>query len=208
MSTTTTTTPTAARKARTGDRAAVATALAAAFHADPVFRWLTPDDDRRRRILPAFFDLAIDVFRRHDHIWCVGDDGGVAGGALWSPAGVAPMDEVDGDRFVGGCVELAGPDAGRWEDVIALLDENHPHHADHDYLWLLGVQPNLQGQGLGTALIRAEVHRADQHGVPAYLEATSPDNRRLYERHGFVVTGELSILGGPPVWPMWREPQP
>jgi ribosomal protein S18 acetylase RimI-like enzyme len=206
MSTTTTTTPTAARKARTGDRAAVATALAAAFHADPVFRWLTPDDDRRRRILPAFFDLAIDVFRRHDHIWCVGDDGGVAGGALWSPAGVAPMDEVDGDRFVGGCVELAGPDAGRWEDVIALLDENHPHHADHDYLWLLGVVPDRQGRGHGSAMLRAVLDRGDRDGVPAYLEATSRENVRLYERHGFRVTGELAVTGAPSLWAMWREP--
>ena len=122
MSTTTSTTVGAlARKARTGDHAAIATALAAAFHADPVFRWLTPDDEQRRHILPTFFDLAIDIFRRHDDIWCIGEDGGVAGGAIWSPAGVDPMDEADGERFVSRCAELAGPEASRWEDVIALL---------------------------------------------------------------------------------------
>jgi ribosomal protein S18 acetylase RimI-like enzyme len=207
MSTTTSTTVGAlARKARTGDHAAIATALAAAFHADPVFRWLTPDDEQRRHILPTFFDLAIDIFRRHDDIWCIGEDGGVAGGAIWSPAGVDPMDEADGERFVSRCAELAGPEASRWEDVIALLDENHPHHADHDYLWLLGVMPDQQGQGHGNAMLRAVLDQGDRDGVPAYLEATSRENVRLYERHGFRVTGELAVTGGPSLWAMWREP--
>jgi len=193
-----------ARKARKTDRAAVAAALAAAFQDDPVFRWLTPDDTRRNRILPPFFDLAIDLFATHDDTWCVGPP--VVGGAIWSPAGVEPMDETAGERFAQRCAELAGPDIGRWEEIIALLDENHPHHTDHDYLWLLGVVPAWQGHGYGSALLRAVLDRADRTGVPAYLEATSSDNRRLYERHGFQVTAELAVAGGPSLWAMWREP--
>lgn len=42
--------------------------------------------------------------------------------------------------------------------------------------------------------------------MTAYLEATSPLNRRLYERHGFEVTGEIQLPNGPAMWPMWREP--
>ena len=200
----TTSTTLLARKARATDRAAVAAAMAVAFQDDPVFRWLTPDDEHRRRILPAFFDLAIDVFAKHDEIWCVGQD--VVGGAIWSPAGVEPMDEADGERFASRCAELAGADAGRWEEVIALLDANHPHHAEHDYLWLLGVVPAQQGRGHGSGMLRAVLERSDRAGLPAYLEATSLDNRRLYERHGFQVTGELAIAGAPSLWAMWREP--
>lgn len=29
---------------------------------------------------------------------------------------------------------------------------------------------------------------------------------RLYERHGFEVTGEYGPAGGPSLWSMWREP--
>lgn len=171
----------------------------------PVFRWMSPDDDHRRSILPAFFELATGMFARHDELWCV--DHPIGGGAIWSPAGVEPMSDDDGALFEARTAEITGPDADRWFEVIALLDGNHPHHTDHDYLWLLGVHPDLQGRGLGSAMIRAVLDRADREGVPAYLEATSRGNRRLYERHGFVVAGELSIVGGPPVWPMWREPQ-
>ena len=38
----------------------------------------------------------------------------------------------------------------------------------------------------------------------AYLEATSEQNRRLYERHGFVATAELRLPDGPSLWAMWR----
>ena len=44
--------------------------------------------------------------------------------------------------------------------------------------------------------------------MPAYLEATSEDNRRLYERHGFVIVDELAVAGSPPLWAMWRQPRP
>jgi hypothetical protein len=43
--------------------------------------------------------------------------------------------------------------------------------------------------------------------VPAYLEASTPRNRALYERHGFTVTEEFVLgKGSPPLWRMWREP--
>jgi hypothetical protein len=62
---TTTITQTVARKARPADRAAMVAAMAAAFQDDPVFRWMSPDDDHRRRILPDFFNLAKGIFARH-----------------------------------------------------------------------------------------------------------------------------------------------
>jgi len=189
------------RKARASDRPAISAVMAEAFFDDPVFRWLTPDDGDRRRVLPAFFELATTIFAKHDETWCVGDD--VGGAAIWAPAGVEPMSEAEGEAFATRCVELAGPYADRWAEFVALLDHNHPHHAEHAYLWFLAVRPAWQERGHGSALLRAVLDRA---GTPAYLDATSPDNRRLYERHGFRVIGELAVAGGPPVWQMWREP--
>jgi len=51
------------------------------------------------------------------------------------------------------------------------------------------------------------LQRADADELPAYHEATSPRNRVLYERHGYVSLGELVLpVGGPTVWRMWRDP--
>jgi GNAT superfamily N-acetyltransferase len=198
--------PAIARKSGVRDRDGVVAALAEAFHDDPVFRWASPHDERRRAILPDFFALAVDAFAQHDQTWCTGD--GVWGAAVWAPPGVEPMTEADGAEFVTRCTDLAGPDAARWLELISLFEEHHPRHSDHHYLWFLGVRPARQGRGYGSALLRAVLDDADRTGAPAYLEATSADNCRLYRRHGFRVIGELGAPGGPPVWAMWREPSP
>jgi len=59
-------------------------------------------------------------------------------------------------------------------------------HGPYTYLAFLGVEPGQQGRGLGGALLRHLMARADAEGVHMYLAATSEDNRRLYARHGFV----------------------
>ena len=39
------------------------------------------------------------------------------------------------------------------------------------------------------------------------LEATSERNKQFYIRHGFEATGEITLTGGPTMWPMWRLPR-
>ena len=70
----------------------------------------------------------------------------------------------------------------------------------------MAVDPTAQGQGIGSALLAAVLERADRDGFPAYLEASCPENQRLYERHGFVTVGELNVSDCPALYPMWRPP--
>jgi len=68
----------------------------------------------------------------------------------------------------------------------------------------MGVDLPFVGLGLGSALLRHAVARADEGGAPCYLESTSPLNRRLYERHGFEQIGEIQFGSSPSMWPMLR----
>jgi len=86
---------------------------------------------------------------------------------------------------------------------MELLSETHPHEPCW-YLNFIGVAPDHQGRERGSALLRAALDRADRDGVRAYLGATSEQNRRLYEGHGFVATAELRLPDGPSLWAMWR----
>jgi ribosomal protein S18 acetylase RimI-like enzyme len=61
------------------------------------------------------------------------------------------------------------------------------------YLGHLGVSPSLRGKGLGSALVdHLLAVRPAGAGGPVILDvaATNPDAQRLYQRLGFVVTGE------------------
>jgi GNAT superfamily N-acetyltransferase len=95
--------------------------------------------------------------------------------------------------------------ARRWASVHRELERVHPLEP-HWYLSLLGVDPPHQGRGAGRALLRSFLRRVDAEAAPGYLETDRAENLPLYEREGFEVAGELSVLGAR-VWRMWRTPR-
>jgi ribosomal protein S18 acetylase RimI-like enzyme len=175
---------------------AVAT-LTAAFCADPVIRWVFADAHAYLRAFPELArTMAGDAFAAGTAE--VGS--GYAGVALW----LSP-DALSDDDALGSLLQ-SSIDEARVEAVFALLAQMIDHHPTEPawYLPFVGVDPALQGLGIGTGLVGAGLARADADGLPAYLEASAPRNRALYERLGFVVVGEIRAADSPPLWPMLR----
>jgi predicted N-acetyltransferase YhbS len=81
-------------------------------------------------------------------------------------------------------------------------DAQHPV-APHSHLGPLAVDAHLQGQGLGSVLLREYCRRVDEAGQAAYLETDRAENVRFYAREGFEVIAEARVLGVPN-WFMWR----
>jgi GNAT superfamily N-acetyltransferase len=151
--------------------------------------------------MAAFTDLVLAEGRVD-----VTEDG--SGCALWLPM---PADAHADDSGEDGPARLRAavdPDNERVELIGRLTQDIHPTGRAHEYLWMIGVTPKRQGEGLGTALVRHVLDRCDHEGLPAYLEASSTRSRALYERLGFEPTGApLALPDGPHMWPMWREPR-
>lgn len=91
--------------------------------------------------------------------------------------------------------------------LLDLVERSHPTEP-HWYLAVLGVDPRHQGRGLGRALVQPVLDQCDRAVLPAYLETQKPENLPFHERFGFRVTDEISVPGSPPVWLMWRDPDP
>jgi ribosomal-protein-alanine N-acetyltransferase len=55
----------------------------------------------------------------------------------------------------------------------------------------IGVSPEFQGRGIGTALLAALLARADELFAPVFLEVRTDNTAAisLYERHGFTRIG-------------------
>ena len=190
--------------ATTVDVSTIASVLAQAFQDDPVFAWSIPDPDRRRAHLPGVFAAFTELYLPYEETYLT-EDG--AGAALWAPAGVDPFDGEAGEAFGQRMAELLDEDdAERCATVGEVFGAHHPAQP-WVYLQLIGVAPDHQRRGVGSRLLAPVLARCDATGTPAYLEAGTVDNRRLYERHGFDTVGEISLPdGGPLVWRMWREP--
>lgn len=193
-----------ARKATGQDLPTAIETLTAAFFEDPVFSWWMPDPQRRQQLLPTCFDVIVDVYHPYDEIYTT--DPIPVATAVWAPPDGQPTGD-EAEEVVASLAEAAEETAERLLYALQLMDQVHPQRP-HAYLFLLATRPPWQGRGLGSALLREVLQRCDQEGIPAYLEATSLDNQRLYRRHGFEVTGEIILPDGPSLWPMWREPSP
>ena len=65
--------------------------------------------------------------------------------------------------------------------------------ASHWYHSARGVEPDRQGEGIGSAHLAPVLAEADASAVPCYLETAVGRNVLLYERHGFDVVEELVL---------------
>lgn len=78
----------------------------------------------------------------------------------------------------------------------------------HWYLSAIGVDPERQREGLGSALVHAGIGRADRDNAPIYLETQTKSNVAFYQHLGFEVVGETLATGlDLPVWSMTRNPR-
>lgn len=190
-----------ARKATVDDVDRLKVALAEAFVDDPIFSWLMPNEESRLTRLRRFFEIELRrLVLPRGHAWTSSDLTGTAlslpPGAWSTPPRVALSQ--------GACF---GMRLHRPAGLLALVEWRHlrkPHY----YFPYIGVTPEAQGQGLGSRLMRPTLERCDEHGLPAYLEASSECNAVLYERLGFRLESELRFAGSPPLRLMIRPPHP
>jgi ribosomal protein S18 acetylase RimI-like enzyme len=182
----------------TDERRALAT-VTMAFSNDPIARWFLPDADRYLtywpQVLRSFGGAALGQGTADS----INDYSGVA---LWLPPGIAPDEEA-----IGPVIDEGVPHGSR-EEAFEFMERMSQFHLTepHWYLPFIGVDVTKQGRGYGSALLRHALKRCDADRTPAYLDATTPASKQLYERHGFTELGVIQVGSSPPMWPMQRNP--
>ncbi|CAG1018045.1 phosphinothricin acetyltransferase [Burkholderiaceae bacterium] len=64
----------------------------------------------------------------------------------------------------------------------------------HHYLTMIGVDPSMQGRGIGSRLVREVIARARSAGMEAVaLDTENADNVGRYEKLGFRETGRVCV---------------
>jgi ribosomal protein S18 acetylase RimI-like enzyme len=189
------------RTATAGDAERCLAALTLAFSGDPPCRWAWPDPQQYLEAFPlfarAFGGGAIDHGTAHYYE-------GFSGVALWLPPDVAPDEEI-----LVKVIEdtVADERKSAMFSMFEQMDALHPREP-HWHLPLIGVDPAHQRKGIGSALLSHVLNMCDAQKVSAYLEATSPRNVPLYERHGFEKVGSIQVADSPRIIPMLRKPRP
>ncbi len=194
--------PEVLRCAPSGRERALATVVAA-FAADPLLRWVWPDDERYAACAPGFFDLLVDVRLEGGEVWTA--DGGAAV-AMWDPPG-GLYREVPGERWTAAQRGFSQRERDCWhtyDEAMSVPKDAGPHW----YLGVLATEPARQGTGLGRAVTAPMLAAADRAGHPAYLETASEGNVGIYRRLGFEPVRDVTMPdGGPTCWLMRRDPR-
>jgi GNAT superfamily N-acetyltransferase len=193
-----------AHPATEADVPRLAAVLGRAFADDPLNKHLVPDDHRRASRLPdGFAEQLRHVFLPNGAVLTTPDR---AGAALWLGPDARRLSLLEQLRMLPGMARLFGlrgmPGAMR---AMAELDSRAPREP-HWHLSLLGVEPERQGTGIGSALLRPVLDRCDRGRRSAYLETSKEANLRFYERHGFAVRERVDLRDGVRVWTMLRAP--
>jgi ribosomal protein S18 acetylase RimI-like enzyme len=192
------------RPVRRSDIAPLADTLAAAFEVDPFSRWLFGPDDLHDRLRKSF-EIQLRIISMPKKESFTTDD--LAGAALWAPPGQWKLSSWQELRLAPSYLHALGPRrVAKAAPAARMIERAHPFEP-HWHLAVLGVAPDRQRTGVGSALLRPMLERADADGVLAYLETARPENIAYYERHGFTVSKQLEVPhGGPPMWTMTRRP--
>jgi ribosomal protein S18 acetylase RimI-like enzyme len=172
-------------------------AITAAFAADPAVRWMYPGARQYRDHFPEFVAaLGGNAFAHGtaDEL----DDCQCA--ALWLPPSVQPDEDAIVDLLQRSVSDERLP------DVFSILEQMGEYHPEepHWYLPFIGVAPEAQGRGFGSALLRRGLARCDRDGLPAHLESTNPRNVPFYERFGFRAIGLIQTQTSPHIVAMTR----
>jgi GNAT superfamily N-acetyltransferase len=187
-------------RALTGDEVRAAGGVAArALRDNPMMVFSVPDDPLGR--LRAGYDTFGDRI-------APGSVGALVGPHVIGVAAAARP---------GGCVAVtATPELRRAPDlqpvdavgyerarfVISTMCDHDPAER-HVHVGPVGVEPGVQGLGIGRRMLEAVCERLDHDGETGWLETDKPENVVFYRRHGFDVAVEDRHLGFP-IWFMHR----
>jgi GNAT superfamily N-acetyltransferase len=187
------------RAARSTDLTVIGTLLARAYDANPLIRWVFPDDETRASSTAAWLRPSIAQYLAVGVVHVAVADAAVVGVAAWRPVGgvapaslPSPADALH--RLVG---------RARAEAVLEALAGTRAlaPATPAAYLNYLAVDPAHQGRGYGTRLVGAGP------AVDTWLGTTDPGNVPFYERLGYRTFATRTLGDGPLLRLMAREGQ-
>lgn len=180
--------------------------LARAFSGNPLNRAVvrSADPERCFRSNRHGMRALLPVARLHGQVLAASLNGRLVGGLVASPPGGFPLPPPPLRGQLRYLLRQGWRVSQRWQAVFEALEALHPA-APHWYLATLGVDRRAQRRGVGAALLSRWLEGVDRDGLPAYLETDSEQNIRFYERAGFSLNAETSVLGVR-AWQLRRPP--
>ena len=195
-------------KLEAGQKKRAAEVVTAAFFDYPMMNHYFPDLKRRKRRMPWYLEKTLNCAMRYGEVFATADCSGVM---FVLPPGHTRLTDREYIQngfllvpFVMGFGNYAK--SSECEKFVADTQERLMDGKKHYYLWGLVTDPQAQGKGIGSALLKKLTDKADTENTAVYLETHEQKNVTYYEQFGFKLIHKTTIpKHGLDIWCMSRE---
>ena len=173
--------------------------LAKAFHKDPLWLYLMPNEKKREKYTRKFFKAM--VFLQYNKAEYYGVSDPIKGIALWQfpHPPILKKERYIKLFFRSGVLGLLFSDFASYFIKalplylkIARMKEKYTPEP-HYYLSTIAIHPKYQGKGFASPLINHILNKADKEHISAYLETVTPGNVPIYQHFGFKIMERVEI---------------
>jgi len=171
--------------------------LARAFDDYPIAEFAFPDVEERETRGPCMYEFTLNYGIHYGEVHATSER--LEGVAIWLPPDM--VSTTLWRLLRSGALPIMlrfGRGAGtRMAQFGRNIESIHKRNAPfrHWYLWTIGVDPQHQGKGHASTLLRAMFTSIDEEGLPCYLETQKEKNIPMYEHFGFKVVEQFVIPG-------------
>lgn len=163
-------------------RSLVVEILSASFRNNPSVNYIVKQDFRTDDRIRSLMNYSFDVCHRFGNIW-ISEDEKACALVLCPDTKRTSLNTLLWDlklAYSAIGLERISTALGRESRIKSFYPTNQMV-----YLWFIGVSPEVQGQGIGTKLLREVIDHAAQLDRPVYLETSVQRNLPWYRSFGF-----------------------
>ena len=173
------------RKMTEEDLPEIADILARSFVDNLVYNYVVPDKEACKIFTKDFLTFRLRVGLHYEAAYITEDKKGVA---VWLAPGQGVTPELLG--ALGGIAALQAAGAESIQKFQGFAQFSGMKEAElapmpHYLLSPFGVEPELQGKGIGGALLRTQLEVFDANGDVCFIDTQTEENEELYKHFGF-----------------------
>ncbi|MCL2236195.1 MAG: GNAT family N-acetyltransferase [Defluviitaleaceae bacterium] len=186
------------RSVRQDEISKVAEFIARRYFDDIFFHWVVPEPSDRIPTVKAYYIEYISAAGSVCHV-AETADGELVGATVWLPD---DLDPAVSERIY----KAVGKYAPNYKEISRKSYDSCPPMSPFYELVAVVAHADMQGQGIGGALLKHHLDILDEKGIATYLEASTPyHGEGVYAKFGYQQCGELMHFSDTAIlYPLWR----
>jgi GNAT superfamily N-acetyltransferase len=166
-----------------------------AFINYPIFEYIIPDTTYRNKKLRYVFRFLLGLGIINGEV--IAPSNRLEGVSIWLPSTRSHSSNTDAVR-AGLLNLLFHLDSGSIDRLIEIgksksLKRREILKGSYYFCDMIGVEPQIQRQGVGRKMIEAKLRDFDGENVPCYLETSNLENVDYYKQYGFALYHHYKI---------------